>query len=173
MILVSQKKKKKQKEQEKKKIPTITHSFGHPTVKSQFLTYFIFSPISSNYTSAMLQAPGNIVPGSPKEENPNLLTSGVALSLKGFPGGSVVKNPPANAGNTRFDPWVGKRSWRRKCQLTPVFLLENPKDRGVRWFKVHGVTKSWTPLSACTCARAHTHTHTHTSNMSFSPVVLL
>ena len=28
----------------------------------------------------------------------------------GFPGGTVVKNPPANAGGIkhRFDPWVGK-----------------------------------------------------------------
>ena len=37
----------------------------------------------------------------------------------------VVKNPPANAGDIKrggFDPWVGKISWRRKWQLTPVFL---------------------------------------------------
>ena len=39
----------------------------------------------------------------------------------GFPGGSVVKNPPANAGDT-FDTWVGKIPWRRKWQPTPVFL---------------------------------------------------
>ena len=28
-----------------------------------------------------------------------------------FPGGAVVKNPPANAGDgrrRRFDPWIGK-----------------------------------------------------------------
>ena len=114
---------KRKKEKKKKKIPTTTHSFGQPTLKSQFLTYFLFfSPISAKYTSAILQTPGNIVPGSPKEENPNLLTSGVALSLKGFPNSAVVKNPPAKAGNTRFDPWVWKKSWRRKCQPTPVFL---------------------------------------------------
>ena len=36
-----------------------------------------------------------------------------------------VKNPPASAGDIKrlgFDPWVGKISWRRKWQLTPVFL---------------------------------------------------
>ena len=36
-----------------------------------------------------------------------------------------VKNPPANAGDvkrTRLDPWVGKITWRRKWQPTPVFL---------------------------------------------------
>ena len=26
----------------------------------------------------------------------------------GFPGGTVVKNPPANAGDTGLDPWAGK-----------------------------------------------------------------
>ena len=42
-----------------------------------------------------------------------------------FPGGSVVKNQPANACQCRrrgFDSWVGKISWRRKWQSTPVFL---------------------------------------------------
>ena len=33
----------------------------------------------------------------------------------GFPGGSVVKNPPANAGDTGdVDSWVGKIRWSRK-----------------------------------------------------------
>ena len=37
----------------------------------------------------------------------------------------VVKNPSASAEDKRdlFDPWVGKIPWRRKWQLTPVFLL--------------------------------------------------
>ena len=37
----------------------------------------------------------------------------------------VVKNLPVNAGDVRdsgFDPWVGKISWRRAWQPTPVFL---------------------------------------------------
>ena len=43
---------------------------------------------------------------------------------KGFPGGSVVDNLPANAGDTerRFDPWVRKMPWRRKWQPTLAFL---------------------------------------------------
>ena len=36
----------------------------------------------------------------------------------GVPGGSVVKNLPANVGSIP----VGKVSWRRKCQHTPIFL---------------------------------------------------
>ena len=40
------------------------------------------------------------------------------------PGGALVKNLPASAGDPRgkFDPWVGKMPWRRAWQPTPVFL---------------------------------------------------
>ena len=43
---------------------------------------------------------------------------------QGFPGDSVVKNLPANVGDTGdvdFS-WVRKIPWRRKWQSTPVFL---------------------------------------------------
>ena len=40
----------------------------------------------------------------------------------GFPDGSVVKNPPADAGDAGSVPWGGKMPWRRKWQLTPVLL---------------------------------------------------
>ena len=43
----------------------------------------------------------------------------------GFPGGSVVKNPPSLAcqcKSHRFNPWVGKIPWERKWQSTSVFL---------------------------------------------------
>ena len=59
----------------------------------------------------------------------------------GFPSGTVVKNPLTNAGDARSDPWVGK--W----QPTPVFLLENPMDRGAWRATVHVVAKDRTPLS--------------------------
>ena len=39
----------------------------------------------------------------------------------------------------RLDSWVGKISWRRKWQPTPVFCLGNPMDRGAWWATVHGV----------------------------------
>ena len=38
----------------------------------------------------------------------------------------MVKGPPANAGDERdvsLIPGLGKTPWRRKWQLTPVFLL--------------------------------------------------
>ena len=43
-------------------------------------------------------------------------------TIGAFPGGSVVKNPPAKAGNAGSIPRVGKIPWKRKWQHTPVFL---------------------------------------------------
>jgi len=45
----------------------------------------------------------------------------------------VVKNPPANAGDTRdvgSIPWVGKIPWRRKWEPSQYFCLENSMDKG-------------------------------------------
>ena len=42
-----------------------------------------------------------------------------------FPGGSLVKNPPANVGDagvTQVQTLGGEDPWRRKWQPTPVFL---------------------------------------------------
>ena len=49
--------------------------------------------------------------------------------VQGFPGGSVVKNPPAvheTCRRCRFDPWVEKIPWRRKWQVVPVLLPGHP-----------------------------------------------
>ena len=43
-----------------------------------------------------------------------------------FPGGLVVKNPPANAGGAGSIPGLGRYPQRRKWQRTPVFLPGNP-----------------------------------------------
>ena len=62
-----------------------------------------------------------------------------------LPGGSVVKNPPANARDTGaniFNLWVGKMPWRRKWKPTTVFLPG--KSHGLRspaGYTVHGVAK--------------------------------
>ena len=65
-------------------------------------------------------------------------------SIMVFTGGSVVRNPPANEGDTgdRLSPWVRKIRWERKWQPTPVFLLENPRDRGAWRGTVHGLVES-------------------------------
>ena len=40
----------------------------------------------------------------------------------GLPGDAVVKNLPANAGDSVLIPGWGRPPWRRKCQPTPVLL---------------------------------------------------
>ena len=45
--------------------------------------------------------------------------------MRGFPGGTVVKESTCQCRRHQirgFIPWVGKIPWRRKWQLTPVFL---------------------------------------------------
>ena len=55
----------------------------------------------------------------------------------------MVKNSPANAGDTKrrgFDSWVGKVSWRRKWQPTPVFLPGKfHGQRGVAGYSPRGL----------------------------------
>ena len=46
----------------------------------------------------------------------------VSNGIISFPGGSVVKNPPANAGDAGWIPWVRKVPWRKKWQPIPVFF---------------------------------------------------
>ena len=46
-----------------------------------------------------------------------------------------------------FEPWVGKVSWRKALQPTPVFLPGKSHGQGSWQATVHGVTKSWTLLS--------------------------
>ena len=42
----------------------------------------------------------------------------------------MVKNPPTNAGDTEFDPWLKKIPWKREWQRTPV--LSPGKSHGQR-----------------------------------------
>ena len=61
----------------------------------------------------------------------------------------VVKNSPANAGDTRcsFNPWVGKIPWRRTWQPTPVFLPGESHGQRSLAGDSHRVAKSQTRLS--------------------------
>ena len=59
----------------------------------------------------------------------------------GFPGGSVVKNPPANAGDMGSFPGSGKSPGEGNGNPFQYSCLGNPTDRGAWWATVHGVTK--------------------------------
>ena len=59
----------------------------------------------------------------------------------GFPGGWVVKNPPANAEDLGYIPDSGKSPGEGNGNPFPVFLPGKPTDRGAWWAAVHGVAK--------------------------------
>jgi len=67
----------------------------------------------------------------------------------------------------RFDPWVGKISWRRQWPPTPVFLPgESHRQRSLAGYILWGHKESdmieWL---------THTHTHTHTVSSYFCWIV--
>ena len=84
----------------------------------------------------------------------------ICAYTQGFPDGSVVKNPPANAadtGDTGSIPLVGKILWRRKLQPTPVFLPgESHGQRSLEGYSPWGTRVG------------HTHRHTPQSTASQS-----
>ena len=64
-------------------------------------------------------------------------------SLKGFPGGSVVKNQPARAGDMSSIPGLGR--CLGEGNGNPLYsCLENPMDRRAQWATVPEVTKMGT-----------------------------
>ena len=65
----------------------------------------------------------------------------------GLPGGSVVTNPLANAGDASSIPGLGRTSGEGDGNLLQYSCLENSTDKGAWWATVHGVSKSRTQLS--------------------------
>ena len=69
------------------------------------------------------------------------------VSKWGFPRGSVVKNPPANARDTGDKDLMcgsGRSPGGGNGNPLQYSCLENFMDRGAWWATVHGVTKSQT-----------------------------
>ena len=71
----------------------------------------------------------------------------------------MVKNPPASAGDSRDpDPWVGKISWRRKWQPTPIFLpRESHGQRSLVGYS------PWGHKESDTTEQLSTHTQYHSN----------
>ena len=59
----------------------------------------------------------------------------------GFPGGSAVKNLPANAGDTGLIPGLGRSPGEGNGNTLQYSCLENPMDRGAWRATVPGVAK--------------------------------
>ena len=65
----------------------------------------------------------------------------VVRSYPGFPGGSVVKNLPANAGDAGWTPASGRFPGEGNNNTLQYSCLGNPLDRGV-----------WQAMSDMTCS---------------------
>ena len=64
----------------------------------------------------------------------------------GFPGGLVVKNLPASAGDTNLIHDLGRSLGEGNGNPLQCFCLENPRDREAWWADLYGVAQSWTRL---------------------------
>ena len=64
-----------------------------------------------------------------------------------LPGGTLVKNLPANIGDVILIPRSGRSPGGRNCNPLEYSCLENSMDRGAWQAIIHGVAKSWTQLS--------------------------
>ena len=80
------------------------------------------------------------------------------MKIRWFPGGSAVKNRPANAGDAGSIPESGRSPGGGNGNPLQYFCLENSMDRGAWWATVPGLQKSWTQLCfthyafySCTC----------------------
>ena len=67
---------------------------------------------------------------------------------EGFAGGSMVKNPPANAGDTGSIPKSERSLGGGNGNLG------NPKDRGAWWAAIYGVAQNWIRLKRLSSSRA-------------------
>ena len=72
------------------------------------------------------------------------------LQKRGFLGGSVVKNLPANTGNIKDTGSIlgsGRSPGERNHYPVQYSFLENSTDRGAWWTTVHGLAKNQALLS--------------------------
>ena len=58
-----------------------------------------------------------------------------------FPGGTVVKNPPANAGDVGSIPGSGRSPGVRSGYPLQYSCLEDPMDKGAWRTRVHRIAK--------------------------------
>ena len=64
--------------------------------------------------------------------------------ILGFPGGSLIKNPSANAGEVGLIPGSGRFLGEGNGNPLQCSCLENPRDGGAWWAAVCGVAQSQT-----------------------------
>ena len=83
---------------------------------------------------------------SPASDLHLLSSYGLNTNVLGFPGGSVVKNPPATAGDMGLIPELGRSAGGNGSPLQ-YSCLGISMGRGAWQTIVHGVTESQIPLN--------------------------
>ena len=76
----------------------------------------------------------------------------------------VVKNPPANSGDTREGGSItgsGRSTGRGNGNSLQYSCLESPMDQGAWHPTVHGAAENQTPLSMLACRRSYKHHNEH------------
>ena len=100
--------------------------------------------------SLSTKPPGKPIPYAFWRHNPRYENRHCTSINKGFPGGVVVKNPPANAGGVRdvnSIPGLERSPGGGNGNPLQYSYLENPMDRGVWQAMVHRIAKSQIRLS--------------------------
>ena len=91
-----------------------------------------------------------------------------------FPGGSVVKNLPANAGDARdmgLIPGSGRSPDRVMATHSSILAWEIPWTEEPGGLQIPRIAKSQTNWAAeSTCKRTHKHTHTHAHTHTHTPL---
>ena len=98
------------------------------------------------------------LPSEPPEEACNPKQWPLIYLFLGFPSGSVVKNPPVDAGDAgdpALIPGSGRCPGEGNGNPIQYSCLENPMDGGASQATVHGVAKSRTRLSDFTFTFFH------------------
>ena len=81
----------------------------------------------------------SVVPGITKSQTWLSDWTTTATAYLSFPGGSVLKNPPANAGDVGSIPSLGRSLGEGDGNPLQHSCLENPMDKGAWQATVHGI----------------------------------
>ena len=86
-------------------------------------------------------------PSQDIEDKSTILQKQKPYLCMNFPGGSVIKKPPANEGDSGLNPESGRFPGEGTGSSFQYSCLDDPQNRGAWQATIHGVAKSRTWLS--------------------------
>ena len=103
-------------------------------------TAFLWSSLPAPQLQSYLNTP--VHPGTNITQSIPLSSIAFFFLIKVTPGGSLVTNLPADAGNAGSIPGSGRSPGEGNGNPLQYSCLGNPMDRGAWWATVHGVAES-------------------------------